>query len=194
MSIVPKVVYPIHDYPAYEPRDALVITSKAVIPAFGIGLTYATAMERFRHFRAPLIPSLIRVGKESFFLGSVGCTYQFVEVAASNLREREDGWNNFYGGLAAGGLIGVRAGTVTNFVFTSLLFGSILGLSRWAGGIFGGFSKEDEAEHSKLEGPQSDFWTVRSRVPLSETISKVGEGRGIFYPSGKPAAQSSEEA
>jgi hypothetical protein len=86
------------------------------------------------------------------------------------------------------------AGTVTNFVFTSLLFGSILGLSRWAGGIFGGFSKEDEAEHSKLDGPQSDFWIVRSRVPLSETISKVGEGRGIFYPSGEPAAQSSEKA
>ncbi|KAJ8102057.1 hypothetical protein POJ06DRAFT_248661 [Lipomyces tetrasporus] len=194
MSIVPKVVYPIHDYPSYEPRDALVITSKAVIPSFGIGLTYATAMERFRHFRAPLIPSLIRVGKESFFLGSVGCAYQFVEVAASNVREREDGWNNFCGGLAAGALIGVRAGTVTNTVFTSLLFGSILGLSRWAGGMFGSFSKEVEVDHSKSDGPQSDFWMVRDRVPLSETISKVGEGRGVFYSNGKPAVPSSEEA
>ncbi|KAK9240788.1 hypothetical protein V1525DRAFT_393911 [Lipomyces kononenkoae] len=193
MSIVPKVVYPMHSYPPYEPRDALIITSKAVIPAFGIGLTYATAMERFRHFRAPLIPSLLRVGKESFFLGSVGCAYQFVEVAASNLREREDGWNNFYGGLAAGGLIGVRSGTLPNVVFTSLVFGSILGLARWSGGMFGGFSKEEEpVENSKYDGPQSDFWSVRTRVPLSETISKVGEGRGIFFPDGKPS--SSEEA
>ncbi|KAK9452221.1 uncharacterized protein V1518DRAFT_410660 [Limtongia smithiae] len=187
MSLVPKVVYPIHDYAEYEPRDTLAVTSSVALPCFGISLAYATALERFKHFQAPMATSVIRIGTTSLFLASIGMSYQFVESAASNLREKNDAWNHFYGGLAGGAIMGLKARTFTSTIFSSLALGSVLGLARWAGGLYGAKYTVEEPEESAFTDKSSSFYAVRSRAPLSETLAKLGEGRGLYVP--KPTTE-----
>ncbi|KAK9457644.1 hypothetical protein V1511DRAFT_179615 [Dipodascopsis uninucleata] len=192
MSIVPRVMYPIHDYREYEPRDSLFLASKVALPGFAIGLSYAAARERITHFQAPLAESMLRVGRQSSLIAFTGVTFQFVEAASSNLREKEDAWNHFYGGLAAGALWGIQGRTITNTFFTSLAIGSIMGLARWAGNLYTTSNEKVDKEDSAFSGEESTFFTIRDRQPLSETLSKLGEGRGLHYPKGSKPVESEE--
>ncbi|KAK9476281.1 hypothetical protein V1514DRAFT_364605 [Lipomyces japonicus] len=186
MSIVPKVVYPIHEYKPYEPRDALAVSSKLLLPTFAVGTIFAATRERILHTNSALIPSVLRVGSGAGFITAAAVSFQFVEVASSNLREKEDGWNFFNGGLAAGAAIGLRGGTIPTTVVTSLLIGSIMGLSQWAGGLYFFDQPSQGLEGEKhVQGPIESLFEVKRRVPLSETIQKLGEGRGIFNPNEK---------
>lgn len=138
-------------------------------------------------------------------IASVALVYQFVEVASANLREKEDGWNNFYGGLAGGAIAGLKSafflfepnfykilthimsteGTMTHTIWSALFVGSALGLARWAGGLFGSTFEETSivpgSTYYAGEPEKGDFFAIRRRAPLSETISKLGEGRGLEY-------------
>ncbi|KAK9465843.1 hypothetical protein V1512DRAFT_264857 [Lipomyces arxii] len=103
----PKLLYPIHDYPAYQPIDVLTMTSKAVLPSYGMGLVYSATIERVKHFQAPLVPSVIRIGRHSFFLGTLGCGFVFAEGAITNLREKGDGYNDFIAGALTGAVAAI---------------------------------------------------------------------------------------
>ncbi|KAK7204318.1 hypothetical protein BZA70DRAFT_280483 [Myxozyma melibiosi] len=182
MSIVPKVVYPVHLYPTYEPRDAIATSAALAVPCLGAGLAMTAALERIQTPKAKMTESAIRIAKNTGYIASVAALYQFVEIASANLRETEDGWNKFYGGLAGGALIGLKKGTMTSTIWTSLVLGSALGLAGWAGGLFSAPLENGPApEGSPYDQKKGDFFSIRYRAPLSETIDKLGEGRGIEY-------------
>lgn len=39
----------------------------------------------------------------------MGGTYSFVSTASANLRQKNDPWNHFWGGLTGGALLGLRS-------------------------------------------------------------------------------------
>jgi len=39
----------------------------------------------------------------------MGGTYAFVSTASANLREKNDPWNHFWGGVTGGALLGLRS-------------------------------------------------------------------------------------
>ncbi|KAK9382306.1 uncharacterized protein V2V93DRAFT_366962 [Kockiozyma suomiensis] len=185
MSLVPKVVYPVHPYPGYEPRDAIATTARLAVPCLTGSLAMTAAVERIRNPKGQLTDSMITMSRQTGYLTSVALVYQFVEVASANLREKEDGWNNFYGGLAGGAIAGLKKGTMTHTIWSALFVGSALGLARWAGGLFGSTFEETSivpgSTYYAGEPEKGDFFAIRRRAPLSETISKLGEGRGLEY-------------
>lgn len=40
--------------------------------------------------------------------GAMGAAYEFTRCASANLRQRDDAWNSFWGGLAGGSMLGLR--------------------------------------------------------------------------------------
>jgi Tim17/Tim22/Tim23/Pmp24 family len=43
------------------------------------------------------------------FSAGMGGTYAFVSTASANLREKNDPWNHFWGGMTGGALLGLRS-------------------------------------------------------------------------------------
>ncbi|KAK9462668.1 uncharacterized protein V1516DRAFT_670842 [Lipomyces oligophaga] len=199
--IQPKILHPVHPYPVWEPRDTVAITAPLLGPCFTIGVMWSATMERLRFRNPPAVESIIRISKNAFVVGAVGPLFQFVEAASSNLREKNDGWNSFFGGLASGALLSLPTGSFNRVFVSSVGLGSVLGIAAWSGFGTGEFlrtsretlpevnwrnpfydvSPSDNSIKTYEKSPESES-LVRYRVPLSETLEKLGEGRGIHRP------------
>ena len=119
----------------------------------------------------------------------MGGSYSFVRAATCNLRERNDAWNSFYGGLTAGAIAGIRSKRLRlypyflrNLIFLaqsvaavltwSIAVGSIMGLFEWSGGLGGtGGSMKNSPNRAdwreKLFAPQQ-------KLPRSEVAEALG--------------------
>mmetsp|Transcript_3639 Transcript_3639/g.22811 ORF Transcript_3639/g.22811 Transcript_3639/m.22811 type:complete len:118 (+) Transcript_3639:255-608(+) len=61
-------------------------------------------------------PALVKTGRvmgtHAALFAAVGGTYAGVECIAEEVRGTKDSWNGILGGIAAGGIIGIKAGRI----------------------------------------------------------------------------------
>jgi|SRR5277367_2207908 len=113
--------------------------------------------------------------------------YGFTKITMSNLRQKNDGWNEFAGGASGGFLWGVfstfiiqynllHAGrqSLPNIVAATILVGSIVGLYSWGGGL-GGFSQlADVDAREALEYRRKWRFYPTSKIPLEDYERAIG--------------------
>lgn len=122
---------------------------------------------------------------------AIGGTFEFARVAAANLREKDDAYNQAIGGFFAGGIVGFRsqylkAAMVHHVVDSHLVrsfpavigYGAALatlqGVFEYTGGKLNGY----EADSSVDQYERKEQLRRNRRRPIEETLQELGEGRG----------------
>lgn len=104
-------------------------------------------------------------------LATMGGLYSFGDAASSNLREKDDAWNQFYGGALAGACIGVYKRTLPALFGYSAGVGIMMGLFSWGGGNIGGiYSYMNEEEKAAW---QKQMFSTDMRRPRSEVLEQL---------------------
>ncbi|KAK4192294.1 Tim17/Tim22/Tim23/Pmp24 family-domain-containing protein [Podospora australis] len=109
---------------------------------------------------------------------AVGTAYEFTRVAAANLREKEDHYNNAIGGFVGGAVLGLRTGRIPRIIGYGLVTSLALAVFEYTGGRIEGRRRDPEAD----EFERKEKLRLMRRRPLEETIAEIGEGRGIRPP------------
>merc|ERR1712216_189945 len=65
------------------------------------------------------------ISRNALFFGAVGGTFAAGDHIARSFRDKSDAWNGFYGGLAAGAVVAVKANKPLLGVGAGLAFGAI---------------------------------------------------------------------
>lgn len=105
----------------------------------------------------------------------------------TNLREKNDGWNTFWG-VATGNLVvltaGFRSMPVRHKIMTGLggaALAALLDHISWSESTsYAAANVKHEMANTGKELPKQEFWDVWRRRPLSQTVEELGSGRGIF--------------
>lgn len=101
----------------------------------------------------------------------MGGMYSFGDAVSSNLREKNDSWNQFYGGALAGACIGIYKRTLPAVFGYGTGVAVMMGLFSWAGGNIGGvYSHMDAAERAQWD---SKFFSTEQRRPRSEVLREL---------------------
>src|SRR5271169_4749822 len=108
-----------HLYPAYRERDPVVYSSRTGLVGLGAGLfsagmknAYFGTSTRAATFLTIYGSTIPIYGTSNFtqfvlILGLAFGAYGFTKITMSNLRRKNDGWNEFAGGASGGFLWGV---------------------------------------------------------------------------------------
>merc|ERR1712093_348774 len=110
--------------------------------------------------------------------GAVGGTYEFTRFASANLREKDDSLNTALGGFLAGSVLGLRFGSTPAVLGFGALTAVVLGAYDYTGGALTGYRKDPEMD----EFGRKEALRKNRRRPIDQTISEIGEGRGIYAP------------
>ncbi|KAK2628936.1 hypothetical protein QTJ16_002039 [Diplocarpon rosae] len=119
-----------------------------------------------------------RTGGTIAVFAAVGGTYEFTRFASANLRERDDSLNPALGGFLAGSILGLRSGSAPVMLGYGALVAVVLGTYDYTGGTLSGFKKDPEVD----EFERKQYLRKNRRRPIDQTISELGEGRGIYGP------------
>merc|ERR1711964_558823 len=109
---------------------------------------------------------------------AVGGTYEFTRFASANLREKDDSLNTALGGFLAGSVLGLRFGSTPAVLGFGALTAVVLGAYDYTGGALTGYRKDPEMD----EFDRKEALRKNRRRPIDQTISEIGEGRGIYAP------------
>jgi len=162
----------------YHPRDALHNTGNAMISTGTIGAVIAGVQNTLRKQNVGAMGILTRSGGVIALFVGAGGAYQFTLDATANMQQKDDCYNEFYAGAAAGVTAGIFRRSLPFMLGAGAAFGSGMAAFRYTAGIRGSESGEvDEEEIERREAMKK----LRRR-PLSETLEQLGEGRGIYGP------------
>ncbi|KAJ3485217.1 hypothetical protein NLG97_g6865 [Lecanicillium saksenae] len=102
--------------------------------------------------------------------------YTFFSRTTMNLREKDDAFAAAIGGFMAGGVLGLPSKRMPIVMALGAFVGGVQGSFKLLGGRLDSFKQEDD-EFARKE-------TVRrtTRLPVEQTVSEIGEGRGIKPP------------
>ncbi|KAJ6189545.1 hypothetical protein N7519_004453 [Penicillium mononematosum] len=155
---------------SYHPKDAISAAMKATaLTGSNVGT----------------LGVFVRGGGTITTFAAMGGTYEFIKTASANLREKEDHYNVALGGFFSGAILGLRA---NNRVYLSPHTPAVLGYGialssamtafEYTGGTLFGYQKDTSVdEFDRRTALRKAFQT-----PGEQTISEVGEGRGIYGP------------
>ncbi|KAF1817659.1 NADH-ubiquinone oxidoreductase 213 kDa subunit [Eremomyces bilateralis CBS 781.70] len=168
----------------YEPEDAIGATIKTTAITFGAGGLLAAAQTSLTKQNIGAFGIFTRYGNTVAMFTVGGASYQFVKSVSANLRQKKDHWNNALGGFAAGAAVGAFRRTIPAII------GSATASAVWMGGyeyLTGGnlFNPQPLGEAIDREEDQVEKYNKimnNYRRPIEETISELGEGRGIKAP------------
>ncbi|KAF5095141.1 hypothetical protein DV451_004788 [Geotrichum candidum] len=175
-NIYPKIQ--LREYPDYVPHNTVELTLKTAAVSFGAGFALSAIKNSFINPKQAGIfhPKL---GAHLFVFTAAGSAFTFGQSVSANLREKNDAWNTFIGGAAAGAIIGATYKTLPKIIGFATLVGSAVGIYEFSGGL-AGFGREKAlsvtGELTELEdGQKQGFFDVVSRRPLSQTLDELGD-------------------
>lgn len=93
-----------------------------------------------------------------------------------NLREENDPWSAGFGGFMMGAVLGLPSRRMPVVVGLGASIGVFQGMFYYLGNRYDTFKKEDDTFERK------ETFRRTTRLPLEQTISEIGEGRGIQPP------------
>ncbi|RLV92109.1 hypothetical protein JA1_003433 [Spathaspora sp. JA1] len=171
-------------YAPYKPFDTKEDTKKVFRFSFYTVTGSYVLLYMWRRVKFNLRLPLAAVGFSTLFTG--------FHHALGNIREKNDSWNSFWGGFVGAATsfqIFYRHVPVNRQVMSTLAIAGLISVfdrakqAQSTSTVAKEFSYrtklESEAEPEKDTG---GFWEVKQRRPLSETVERLGVGRGIFRP------------
>ncbi|KAF1929046.1 NADH-ubiquinone oxidoreductase 213 kDa subunit [Didymella exigua CBS 183.55] len=165
-------------HPAYHPRDALHNTGSVMFQTTIVGAVVAGVQNTLRKQNVGAMGILTRSGGVIALFAGAGGAYQFTLDATANMQQKDDCYNEFYAGFAAGAVAGIMRRSLPFMLGAGAVFGTGMTAYRYTAGMRGTVSGEvDDEEVERREAMKK----LRRR-PLSETIEQLGEGRGIYAP------------
>ncbi|KAL8841346.1 MAG: hypothetical protein Q9170_000977 [Blastenia crenularia] len=112
------------------------------------------------------------------YVAAIGGTFEFTQLAAANLREKDDAYNQAIGGFFAGGVVGFRMRSFPAVLGFGALLAILQGTYTYTGGKLSGFERDSTTDqYERKEGLRRN-----RRRPIEETLQEMGEGRGIYGP------------
>ncbi|KAM0261288.1 hypothetical protein ACHAQJ_002319 [Trichoderma viride] len=102
--------------------------------------------------------------------------YAFFSRTTMNLREKEDVWAAAFGGFMCGSVLGLPFKRTPIVLALGAFVGTVQGAFHIAGGRLDSYYKEED------EFERKEVIRRTTRVPIEQTISEIGEGRGIRPP------------
>ncbi|PVH88051.1 hypothetical protein DL98DRAFT_479188 [Cadophora sp. DSE1049] len=162
----------------YHPKDAVkaAINGTMITGAAG-GLVSAIQNTLTKRNVSPW-GVFTKTGGTIAVFAAVGGTYEFTRFASANLREKDDSLNTALGGFLAGSVLGLRFGSTPAVLGFGALTAVVLGAYDYTGGALTGYRKDPEMD----EFDRKEALRKNRRRPIDQTISEIGEGRGIYAP------------
>ncbi|KAM3556663.1 hypothetical protein MY1884_004942 [Beauveria asiatica] len=160
----------------YQPHDVLDETAKTAVVGLGAGFFLAAVQNALSKRNVGAFGVFSRGAPVIGLVAASPAAYTFVSRTTMNLREKDDAFAAALGGFAAGAVLGLPSKRMPVVFALGGFVASVQGLFKLAGGRLDSFKAEDD-EFARKE-------TIRrtTRVPVEQTISEVGEGRGIKPP------------
>ncbi|OAA73628.1 Mitochondrial import inner membrane translocase subunit Tim17 family protein [Cordyceps fumosorosea ARSEF 2679] len=161
---------------AYHAHDVLDETSKTAVVGLGAGFFMAAVQNALSRRNVGAFGVFTRGAPVIGLAAAAPAAYTFVSRTTMNLREKDDALAAGLGGFAAGAVIGLPSKRMPIVFALGGLVGGVQTAFRLAGGRLDSF-KEEEDEFARKETARRT-----TRVPVEQTVSEVGEGRGIKPP------------
>ncbi|KAI1056380.1 hypothetical protein LB507_002054 [Fusarium sp. FIESC RH6] len=168
----------LHKKPAtyFKPYDVLNDTTKAGVVGGLSGLFLSSVKNALAKHNVGILSVFTR-GSTIIGLGAAApAAYVFVSRTSMNLREKEDSFSAALGGFALGAVLGLPTKRMPVVMGLGSGLAVFQGMFHYLGGRYDSFKREgDEFERKEI---------VRrsTRLPIEQTISEIGEGRGIRPP------------
>ncbi|KAK4131051.1 hypothetical protein BT67DRAFT_445035 [Trichocladium antarcticum] len=169
---------PTGDDDHYHPKDAIHASLVSGGMMAGTGLLFAAVRNSLAKTNIGPWAVFTKNGGLIAMFGAVGGVYEFTRIAAANIRERDDYINNGLGGLLGGAVLGLRTGRIPPVIGYGLTTGVVLAAYEFLGGsLAGNWAGQEVDEYERKE-----MLRTTRRRPIEETLSHIGEGRGIRPP------------
>ncbi|OAA81821.1 Mitochondrial import inner membrane translocase subunit Tim17 family protein [Akanthomyces lecanii RCEF 1005] len=160
----------------YHPHDVLDETAKTSVVGLGAGFFLAAVQNALSKRNVGAFGVFSRGAPIIGLAAASPAAYTFFSRTAMNLREKDDALAAGIGGFAAGAVLGLPSKRMPIVMALGGFVGGVQGMFKLLGGRLDSFKEEDD-EFAHKE-------TVRrtTRVPVAQTVSEIGEGRGIKPP------------
>ncbi|OQE13412.1 hypothetical protein PENFLA_c048G04246 [Penicillium flavigenum] len=163
---------------SYHPKDAISAAMKATALTGSVGLFAAAVQNTLTKQNVGTLGVFVRGGGTITTFAAMGGTYEFIKTASANLREKEDHYNVALGGFFSGAILGLRVRTLPAVLGYGIALSSAMTAFEYTGGTLFGYQKDTSVdEFDRRTALRKAFQT-----PGEQTISELGEGRGIYGP------------
>ncbi|KAF7540221.1 hypothetical protein G7Z17_g12258 [Cylindrodendrum hubeiense] len=160
----------------FKPYDTLNDTAKAGLVGGASGLFIASIRNALSKRNVGALSVFTRGAPIIGLATAAPAAYVFFSRSSMNLREQDDAWSAALGGFMMGAVLGLPSRRMPVVVGLGSGIAVFQGMFYYLGGRFDTFKKEDD-EFARKE-------TLRrtTRLPVEQTVSEIGEGRGIRPP------------
>ncbi|KAI5466825.1 hypothetical protein BGZ63DRAFT_398454 [Mariannaea sp. PMI_226] len=160
----------------YKPFDTLNDSAKAGLVGGASGLFIASIRNALAKRNIGALSVFTRGAPIIGLATAAPTAYVFFSRSAMNLREKDDAWGAAFGGFMMGAVLGLPSRRMPVVMGLGAGIATFQGLFYYLGGRYDSFKKEED-EFERKE-------TIRrtTRLPIEQTISEIGEGRGIRPP------------
>ncbi|KAL8941659.1 MAG: hypothetical protein Q9216_002122 [Gyalolechia sp. 2 TL-2023] len=165
------------DEPVYEPKDAISHSARSTMVLGGAGLFISAVQNALTRQNVGGWGVITRTGGTIVMFAAIGGTFGFARIAAANLREKEDAYNQAIGGFFAGSVVGFRMRSFPAVLGFGALVAIILGTHEYTGGKLSGFARD----HMVDQYQRKEQLRRNRRRPIEETLQELGEGRGQLH-------------
>ncbi|KAI4189054.1 MAG: hypothetical protein L6R41_001721 [Letrouitia leprolyta] len=164
-----------NDEAVYHPKDAISASVRSTLVSGGAGLFLSAVQNNLTRQNVTGWGVFTRTGSTIAMFAAIGGTFEFVRVAAANLREKEDAYNPAIGGFFAGGIVGLRIRSLPAVLGFGALLAIIQGTHEYTGGRLSGFERDTSVDQYE----RKEQLRRNRRRPIEETLQELGEGREI---------------
>lgn len=158
----------------YRPVNAVQRGITSSIPSAAAGLFVSAMQNTLETHNRGALGVFTRTGSTIVIFTAMGGAYSFVSAASSNLREKSDAWNAFWGGAVAGAIGGLKQRTFPAMLGCGAALGVLMSTLEWTGGSLSGV--KNMAANGGFKNP---MFEVKDRRPKDEMIARLGGGRGV---------------
>ncbi|KAI9757659.1 MAG: hypothetical protein M4579_003384 [Chaenotheca gracillima] len=162
----------------YKPKDTITESVKATSITGFAGVAVSAIQNVLTKSSPGAWGFLTRTGGTVATFAGMGFAFQFSHCASANLREKDDSWNHVIGGFFAGAVLGLQTRRLPAVLGNGAAAGIVLGAFDYTGGVLSGYTKDPTVD----EYERKENLRKNRRRPIQETVSELGEGRGIYGP------------
>ncbi|KAM0086531.1 hypothetical protein ACKRZS_000951 [Fusarium odoratissimum] len=160
----------------FKPHDVLDDTAKAGVIGALSGLFLSSVKNAMAKNNVGILSVFTR-GAHIIGIGAAApAAYVFVSRSSMNLREKDDAFSAALGGFALGSVLGLPTRRMPVVMGLGGGLAIFQGMFHYLGGRYDSFKREDD------EFERKEIIRRSTRLPIGQTISEIGEGRGIRPP------------
>ncbi|KAI8964213.1 hypothetical protein F5Y11DRAFT_113169 [Daldinia sp. FL1419] len=164
----------------FHQHDAIKSGIKGALLGGGAGLITSAVQNSLAKRNVGVWGIFSRTGSTVAMFTALGTVYTFSKDAAANLREKDDTLNVTIASFLGGATIGLKTGRMPQILGFGAAFSIVMSAFEYTGGSLRGASRPEVAGMDEYD--RKEFMRKNRRRPIEETISEIGEGRGINPP------------